>query len=146
MRKCLYLIFILLGCFNNNFLAKKVTYDSDFLEEVIPIRNEENIIGINYYITLTKSYNDDKITTHIIDSIYHYKELDNTNNFLVTIILKNNSKYNYRLKKVLLKNNDIIRRDFSYNIKVKSGKKKIFKIFLKDNLNKNDLVEIKLKK
>lgn len=145
MKKGLLIISFLLCFINNNCIERKEINDNNFLEEAIPIRSEDKIIGIKYNITLTEKFNDEVIITHIIDSIYHYKSFDNIDNFFVTVILKNNSNNTYKVK-VLLKNSKLIKKKIHTDIIVSAKEDSTFTFFLEENMSKYDLVELKFKK
>lgn len=73
-------------------------------EEAIPIWNEEQIERLDYSITITKEEkeNNFSISTHIIDSILHYKDINNIEQIEVHIILDNQSQYEYLLQRLYI--------------------------------------------
>lgn len=99
------------------FLQKPTHYSDSIIEEAIPIREEENITGIEYHIQIGKKVKDASldINTHILDSIYHYKDISLIDQFTVKIIMKNQSKYPYLLKKIELLSHER-REDVSYQL------------------------------
>ena len=133
-------LFILL-CFISNTCGK-----DSVVEEVDPVRNNDIIVGINYSVTLDKNFNNSRVDTHIIDSIYHYKDLDRIDNFIVNITIRNNSKYDYKLEKILLKDNNVIKKEFDYDAAIFVGKDKVFNFCLDGDFDKDYKIELELKK
>lgn len=86
------------------FLEKPSNINSSISEEAIPIREENIITGIEYHIQIGKRVRNTTldINTHILDSIYHYKDISTIELFTVKIIMDNQSKYPYLLKKIEL--------------------------------------------
>lgn len=87
-------------------------------EEAIPIREDENMIGMDYYITINQYMKDNSIviSSHILDSIIHYKEPSLIHNFFVRLSINNQSKYDYLLKNIRVIDNslNILIEDLSY--------------------------------
>ena len=56
-------------------------------EEAIPIRENEVIIGMDYRVHIKEYVNDSVIvlSSHILDSIVHYMELDSIDHFLIRL-------------------------------------------------------------
>ena len=85
------------GFFHSSSLA-------EIEEEAFPIWEEDRIIGLNYKITIGKSIKDKRvtITTHVLDSIYHYKDVKTIDQFSVYFIIDNKAKYSYSLKDIYI--------------------------------------------
>ena len=84
---------------------EKPSNASDFIsEEAIPIREEDIITGIEYHIQIGKRVKNATldINTHILDSIFHYKDISTIEHFTVKIIMDNKSKHPYLLKRIEL--------------------------------------------
>lgn len=71
-------------------------------EEANPIRNNNIIVGLDYILKLNHS-NNSKITvkSNILNSINHYKDINQINDFFVLLKLKNN-KHKYLVRNVSL--------------------------------------------
>lgn len=71
-------------------------------EEAIPIREDEKIIGMDYYITINPYMKDNSIviSSRILDSVVHYKEPSLVHDFFVRLSINNQSKYDYLLKNI----------------------------------------------
>ena len=71
-------------------------------EEAFPIREEDTITGMDYVITIGEKEKDKSfvISSHILDSILHYKEKDNIDNFLIRLKIENKSSSDYLLKSI----------------------------------------------
>ena len=112
-------IFLLLLLFS--LFLQNTFYESNgkekITEEANPIRKDDVIIGLEYNITIQKEAQDDKIifSTHILDSILHYKSMENIESFLIDLKIENNSNNSYLLKKISLMNTiDFMEEDISY--------------------------------
>ena len=102
-------------------------------EEASPIREEDKIVGFNYFITIGDKTNESNImiNTAILSSINHYKNIKSIDNFFIDLKIINNSKYSYSIK-------DIIIVDNNKEIKKLKYKKKNTNISFK--LTKDDLI------
>lgn len=105
------IIFILTTAF------RTTTEEQTITEEAIPIRNNEEIIGLNYSITIPNNIKDNKviIPTKILDSINHYKDIRSINNFKVIIIINNNSKYIYKVTNIYISSNKKNKQKIKYH-------------------------------
>lgn len=93
---------------NNNVL--------NITEEATPIRNNMTIEAMDYRITINNNSKDRIIKdTHIIDSINHYLDVSERNNFMINLKLINNSHDNYYLKRIVIYNNVGIIKTYNYN-------------------------------
>lgn len=126
---------------------EKPTNRSDYIsEEVIPIREEDIITGIEYHIQIGKRVRKASldINTHILDSIYHYKDISTIEKFTVKIIMDNQSKYTYLLKKIELLSQGK-REDISYQLQGKDIILYLNQSYFK-NYHKNDMIILLLVK
>ena len=126
---------------------EKPTNRSDYIsEEVIPIREEDIITGIEYHIQIGKRVKNATldINTHILDSIYHYKDISTIERFTVKIIMDNQSKYTYLLKKIELLSQGK-REDISYQLQGKDIILYLNQSYFK-NYHKNDMIILLLVK
>lgn len=93
---------------NNNVL--------NITEEATPIRNNMTIEAMDYRITINNNSKDRIIKdTYIIDSINHYLDVSERNNFMINLKLINNSHDNYYLKRIVIYNNVGIIKTYNYN-------------------------------
>lgn len=84
---------------NGWFSLKPNKSQSFFMEEAIPIREGDEIVGMDYYITLPSNYySDGLLQTRLLDSIYHYKDVQDVSHFLIRIHFKNLTSQDYILK------------------------------------------------
>ena len=93
---------------NNNVL--------NITEEATPIRNNITIEAMDYRITINNNSKDRIIKdTQIIDSINHYLNVSERNNFMINLKLINNSHDKYYLKRIVIYNNVGIIKTYNYN-------------------------------
>jgi len=118
-------------------------------EEANPIRNKEIIEGMDYTITIDEKEknNNIKIYTAILSSIYHFKDINNIDEFYVDLKIDNQTRYNYILKniKIVDRIDNSLKHIVSYDElleKVRINLKK--EDFI--NYNKNYDIEIELEK
>lgn len=126
---------------------EKPTSRSDYIsEEVVPIREEDIITGIEYHIQIGKRVKNASldINTHILDSIYHYKDISTIEKFTVKIIMDNQSKYTYLLKKIELLCQGK-REDISYQLQGKDIILYLNQSYFK-NYHKDDMIILLLVK
>lgn len=73
-------------------------------EEVLPIRDGDTISGFQYVLSIEKEVNDSRITlsTHILDSILHYKDLNNIDEICLYLKIENATPYTYLLQRIYL--------------------------------------------
>ena len=113
-------------------------------EEAIPIREDGIIIGMDYYITINKYMKDNSITisSHVLDSILHYKDPSLIHNFFIRLSIDNKSKYDYLLKNICILDNysNIVIKKLSYK---KDGKYS-FIVFLPDTVFKSSDILYKI--
>lgn len=128
------------------FLEKPSNINSSISEEVIPIREEDIITGIEYHIQIGKRVRNATldINTHILDSIYHYKDISTIEKFMVKIIMDNQSKYSYLLKKIELLSQGK-REDISYQLQGKDIILYLNQSYFK-NYHKDDMIILLLVK
>lgn len=128
------------------FLEKPTNRNDYISEEVIPIREEDIITGIEYHIQIGKRVKNATldINTHILDSIYHYKDISTIERFTVKIIMDNQSKYTYLLKKIELLSQGK-REDISYQLQGKDIILYLNQSYFK-NYHKNDMIILLLVK
>ena len=93
--------------------------EEEIEEEAFPIWEEDHIIGLNYEITMGKNIDNQiiTVTTHILDSIYHYKDIQEIEQFLVNFVIHNHTKYSYFLKDVYVIDTvtNMVMADISYS-------------------------------
>lgn len=79
----------------------------DISEEASPIREGEKIVGMDYIVTLGEDVkgNNVNITTSIISSILHYKDINSINDFYIDLKINNKSNYSYLLKNIMIVGN-----------------------------------------
>lgn len=93
---------------NNNVL--------NITEEATPIRNNMTIEAMDYRITINNNSKDRIIKdTQIIDSINHYLDVSERNNFMINLKLINNNHDKYYLKRIVIYNNVGIIKTYNYN-------------------------------
>ena len=128
------------------FLEKPTIRSNYISEEVIPIREEDIITGIEYHIQIGKRVRNATldINTHILDSIYHYKDISTIEKFTVKIIMDNQSKYSYLLKKIELLSQGK-REDISYQLQGKDIILYLNQSYFK-NYHKDDMIILLLVK
>jgi hypothetical protein len=107
--------------------------ESIITEEASPIREEDKIIGFDYYINISNDpKNNISINTLILSSINHYKDIKLIDDFLIDLRINKN----YNLKRLyMICDNSIIKRInykkknkiFTFNLKREDFK------FYKDN-------------
>ena len=133
--------FLLSGCF-----SKTQARPIDLIEEAVPIREKDRIVGMNYYLTIPKGYPiSDVIPTHIVDSIAHYKDLNSIDSFVVSIILKNETENDLELEKVLIQERQMILKRFSQDLIIYKGETNTFSISFSETLQNDYQVMLKLK-
>ncbi len=138
----LFSCFFLTGCF-----SKTMAMPKDILEEAIPIRENDRIVGMNYMITIPKDYPlKNRISTHIVDSIVHYKDLDNLESFPVSVLLKNEMDDDFELVEVSIEKEQIVLKSFSYDLLFYHHEAKSFSFFVDNSLTKDCQVVLKLNK
>lgn len=138
-----YIIFYLLV-----FIGLLVYFDSDrknynylINEEAIPIRDNEEIKGMNYTIDIDDSINDKNIDVYskIISSIYHYKDVSTIDNFFVNL----NVDDDYKIEGInIVDNNNYIIRYVEFD---KKSKDIIINLDREDFVNYNSNYDIKIK-
>ncbi len=140
MKKGIILIIccvLLTGC-----VPKTKAQFDDIIEEADPIRKEDKIVGMNYKITIPKNYSFYRVlSTHIVDSIAHYKDLNDIQSFVVSVTLKNETEKDIRLKEVLVKNDDIVTNRFSNDIIFYKGGVNSFSIVIGQPLSFQSFIE-----
>ena len=109
MKKYLKEIIILLGIVLLFFITRYTFYKKDkekinIEEEVTPVWIEDKIESFEYEIIIEKNLNEKELllSTHILDSISHYKDINSLENITVYITINNQSNNNYQIKNILL--------------------------------------------
>ena len=120
---------ILSGCNNNT--------NNNIYEEATPVRDKDKIVGIDYKININSKEDNITINTKIIDSINHYKDINNIDDFYINLMINNTSNCKYYLKKIEINNSDSCLKKYNYNISI-SKKEKVFLL-----LDKNIIDRIK---
>ena len=148
MKKILYiigicLVFIFIFIFYSN---TKINASTLVNEEASPIREGDKIIGMDYVITIGEGVKKDNvyISTSILSSIIHYKNIEDIDSFNIDLKINNNSNYSYSLKNIF-----IISGNSSKDINFKNkGGYIYFKLNKEDLLNysSNSYIQIKLQK
>lgn len=135
-------IILLLCIFITGCVPKTEARKSELEEEVFPIRENSQIIGFNYFITLPENYDYSKvIRTHIMESINHYKDISLVEKLYVTVTVKNQTNDVYKLREVCIKNQNIVFNRFLFDIKVLNHKTNTFSFLLKGPLQENSFIE-----
>lgn len=119
MKKYKYLLLVFLfviGFIIGQIINVVARSDIDYCKEINPIRNNNgNIIGEEVFITIPKEYNkrNIRINTSIFDGYYHYS--DNDREFIVKLIINNESNYDYKyVDDSLILDNDYIENNNNY--------------------------------
>lgn len=118
MKKYILFYLIILFILLLFFISDKKDYTYLINEEAIPIRDLDEINGILYRIDIDNSINDKNIdiSSNIISSINHYKDISNIDNFFVN--LEVDDSYKVSDISIVDDNNYIIRNiDFDDNYK-----------------------------
>ena len=142
-----YLIIVMLSL----LLAGCNNTKEEINEEAFPVRKQDIIVGLNYKISINTKKDKLIINTKLIDSINHYKDFNSINNFFIKMIIDNNSKKKYYLKKIEINNNSNCIKKYNYNILLNKKKNVLFllddKIINKIKKNiKNSKVTIYIEK
>ena len=103
----LIIVFILLFTIDSKAVAI-------ITEEASPIREEDKIVGFDYYINISdNTRNNISINTSILSSINHYKDIKLIDDFLIDLRINKN----YNLKRLdMICDNKVIRK-FKYKKK-----------------------------
>ena len=132
-RKIFMIIVMIIFClFVNGWFSLKPSASHEFfMEEAIPIREDDQIVGMDYYITLPRDYLSDGILkTRLLDSIYHYKDVSDVSSFLIRIHFKNLTMKDYSLKDFyVLYDQDKISYKRS-NLTISSNHSSLFSFFI----------------
>ena len=107
MKRILYVSFVVLFIFLILFVIDSSRELYDIGEEASPIREGNNIVGMDYIITIGKDVkrHDVNISTSILSSILHYKDINNINSFYVDLKINNKTNNKYFLKNIILVSN-----------------------------------------
>lgn len=133
----LFILIILLLFFYSN--KKDYTYLIN--EEATPIRELNEITGMNYKVDIDKSIKDKNIDIYskIISSIYHYKDVNNIKDFLINLEIDND----YIIDDInIVDDNNYIIRNINYK---KNGEEIFFNLDECDFTNYNSNYDIKIK-
>lgn len=131
-------VVVFLFCFLLLFLSRKENIV--VLEEVVPIREEEKIVGLIYDVSISKSrFSSLQISTSILQSIMHYKNIQEMDSFFVEMHLKYPSSY--QIQEIRLKEDIRGIKSLSYT---KDQNKILFHFSKKffQNLKKENDIEI----
>jgi len=138
------LIVLLLFFYSNNKNNR-----SFINEEALPIRNNEIIEGMNYIVTIDNTKdNNITILSEILSSIYHYKDINNINDFYIDLKIDNKTDYNYLLKDISIIDSidNVVIRNIDYNYKDSDISFTLNKDdFTNYNLNKRIKIELEKK-
>ena len=90
-----FFLFIMIG-FSKPLSLEKIG------EEAFPIRDLDTIMGMEYVLTIYPYVKDSSLTvsSHILESILHYKDPSLIHDFFIRISIHNQSKYDYLLKSI----------------------------------------------
>ena len=144
MKKYIIFYFIVLIILLLFFYSRKKDYTYLIHEEATPIRDFDEIKGMLYKIDIDNSVNDKNldISSKIISSINHYKDINSINDFFVNLEIDND----YIIDDIsIVDNNDFIIRNINYN----NDSNEIVLNLEKDdfsNYNSNYDIRIKLKR
>lgn len=149
MRRYIFFYLIVLGLLLLFFYSDKKDYTYLIHEEATPIRDLDEIKGMLYKIDIDNSINDKNISisSSIISSINHYKDVSSINHFFVNLEIDNDyliddisivDKNNYIIRNVNFtkKSTDIVldlekddftnyKNDYDIRIKLKRNTRKI---------------------
>ena len=123
------------------FYSDKKDYIYLINEEATPIRDLDEIKGMKYKVDIDKSIKDKNIDIYskIMASIYHYKDINELNNFFINLEIDND----YVIDNInIVDDNNLIIKDIDYE---KDGKKIIFNLDGDDFTNYNSNYDIKIK-
>ena len=135
-------IILLLCIFITGCVPKTEARKSELEEEVFPVRENSQIIGFNYFITLPENYDYSKvIRTHIMESINHYKNISLVEELYVTVTVKNQTNNVYKLREVCIKDQSIVFNRFLFDIKFFDHKTNTFSFLLNGPLQENSFIE-----
>jgi len=100
MKKYIILVLLVLLILGVDFYQAKGK--EEVMEEAIPIRENEVITGLEYRITIEEQVKENSFTisTHILDSILHYKNLNTIQEFFICLKIDNQSKNQYFIKSI----------------------------------------------
>ena len=126
MRLFLFLVAFTILFMTTGFgLFYQPIYEEKIKEEAIPIRTEEVTTGLTYILTIGKQVQDKKLvlSTHILDSILHYKEIPTINHFLIQLKIENHTISAYLLKNISIidSTTNVVIEDISYKKKKNSN-------------------------
>lgn len=149
MRRYIFFYLIVLGLLLLFFYSDKKDYTYLIHQEATPIRDLDEIKGMLYKIDIDNSINDKNISisSSIISSINHYKDVSSINHFFVNLEIDNDyliddisivDKNNYIIRNVNFtkKSTDIVldlekddftnyKNDYDIRIKLKRNTRKI---------------------
>ena len=117
------------------FLSFKTSNAESIIdEEASPIREDNEIVGMNYSIIIGEDTNKDNIiiNTAIISSIIHYKDIKFISDFFIDLKIINKSNYEYSLKNISINNGESIKKKIDY---------KTNNSIISFYLNKDDLID-----
>ena len=127
---CVFIIMIIVF-----FLSFKTSNAESIIdEEASPIREDNEIVGMDYSITIGEDTNKDNIiiNTAIISSIIHYKDIKFISDFFIDLKIINKSNYEYSLKNISINNGESIKKKIDY---------KTNNSIISFYLNKDDLID-----
>lgn len=147
MKRIFYVSFVIVFIFLILLSISSSRELYDISEEASPIREGDSIVGMDYVVTIGKDVKreDINISTSIISSILHYKDIDTINDFYVDLKINNKSRGRYLLKNIMMvSNGGLVNR----NIKYKKNNNYIsIRLSKKDLLDyNNSFIKLELKK
>ena len=114
MKKYVLFYLILLILLLLFFYSNKKDFTYLIHEEATPIRDLDGIKGMLYKIDVDNGVNDQNIdiSSKIISSIYHYKDINSINSFFINLDVDND----YRVEDIsIVDDNDFIIRNINFN-------------------------------
>ncbi len=150
-RYILWMILIIVVFISSSIFFHEAKGKERIEEEAIPIRENEIIIGMNYTITIGEFVRETSFTisTHILDSIVHYKDLDTIDDFFIQLVMDDQSSSHYKVKNIYVIDTSI--QLFVEDISYSKGEKDdcFFLFFTKDffeHYRSNYQIQIELEK
>ena len=144
MKKYIIFYFIIFCILLFSFYSRKKDYTYLINEEATPIRDLDEIKGMLYRIDIDNSVKDKSIniSSSIFSSIYHYKDINNIDDFFVNLEVDND----YVVDDIsIVDDNDYIIRNILFD---KNSKDIVLNLEKEDfdNYNSNYDIRIKLKR
>lgn len=107
-----FVLFLILG---GNTFQQSFSSQEEVFEEAIPIRQETIMTGLRYIVKVDQKVRDSSLTisSHILDSILHYMEIEMIDQFMVQLEITASS---YQLKNLSVVDTltNVVVEDISY--------------------------------